>query len=172
MRRIETRLGSLVACWTEQGLYSLEFEKHAETLAGDSARISSGPLSDSRHQELVGSVEEYFESGEFRFDLVHLDFTGVTDFHQIVLRLCAEIVPGQTLTYGQLATLAGSPQAARAVGGAMAKNRWPLLIPCHRVVGASGKLTGYSGTGGVDTKAWLLEHEQVAKKMKTGLLAL
>ena len=66
---------------------------------------------------------------------------------------------GETLTYGQLAKLAGSPHAARAVGGAMARNRWPLIVPCHRVVGSSGKLTGYSGEGGLKTKHWLLEHE-------------
>jgi O-6-methylguanine DNA methyltransferase len=127
---------------------------------------------DYQHQELLEAVEGYFDSGEFCFDLGQLDFAGVTDFHQKVLRLCAEIEPGHTLTYGQLAARAGSPLAARAVGGAMAKNRWPLLIPCHRVVGSTGKLTGYSGTGGVGTKAWLLEHEQVAKSMENGFVGL
>ncbi|MEM8736472.1 MAG: MGMT family protein, partial [Planctomycetota bacterium] len=65
-----------------------------------------------------------------------------------------------TMTYGALAKAVGRPNAARAVGGAMAKNRWPLLIPCHRVLGASGKLTGYSGVGGIETKRRLLEHER------------
>jgi len=75
------------------------------------------------------------------------------------LTLCHAIPVGETRTYGQLAKLAGSPHAARAVGGAMARNRWPLIVPCHRVVGSSGKLTGYSGEGGLKTKHWLLEHE-------------
>jgi O-6-methylguanine DNA methyltransferase len=180
-RQIETRLGILLACWTEKGLHSCQFETSSEMRNEGFERNLSGPTEnalqiadkevDYQHQELLEAVEGYFDSGEFCFDLGQLDFAGVTDFHQKVLRLCAEIEPGHTLTYGQLAARAGSPLAARAVGGAMAKNRWPLLIPCHRVVGSTGKLTGYSGTGGVGTKAWLLEHEQVAKSMKTGLLA-
>lgn len=101
----------------------------------------------------------YFETGELTWSLDHLDWTGVSEFHREVLTLCHAIPLGETLTYGQLAKLAGSPHAARAVGGAMARNRWPLIIPCHRVVGSSGKLTGYSGEGGLKTKHWLLEHE-------------
>ncbi len=73
----------------------------------------------------------------------------------MVLRRCAKIRRGEFMTYGQLAAAVGNPQAARAVGQVMARNRWPLIVPCHRVVGHSGKLTGYSGIGGTDTKLWL-----------------
>ncbi len=109
--------------------------------------------------KLTDAVDTYFETGEMRWSLDHLDWAGVSEFHREVLRLCHAIPVGETLTYGQLAKLAGSPHAARAVGGAMARNRWPLIVPCHRVVGSSGKLTGYSGEGGLKTKHWLLEHE-------------
>ena len=109
--------------------------------------------------KLNDALDTYFDTGELLWSLEQLDWMGVSEFHREVLKLCHAIPVGETLTYGQLARLAGSPQAARAVGGAMARNRWPLIVPCHRVVGSSGKLTGYSGEGGLKTKHWLLEHE-------------
>ena len=83
----------------------------------------------------------------------------VTDFQRRVLQQCRRIPYGRTLTYGELAAKAGFPGAARPVGGVMAGNRVPLVIPCHRVVGSSGSLRGYSGAGGVATKQRLLELE-------------
>jgi len=155
---IASPVGSLQASWSEDGLFALAFAKFADpSAASDDSemprrlRVLCGKLTDI--------LESYFETGELEWSLDHLDWVGVSDFHRDVLRLCHGIPAGETWTYGQLAKLAGSPQAARAVGGAMARNRWPLIIPCHRVVGSSGKLTGYSGEGGTKTKHWLLEHE-------------
>ena len=89
-----------------------------------------------------------------------MDISWATEFQQAVLKACCKIEAGKTMTYGELAEQAGYPQAARAVGAVMAKNPIPLLIPCHRVVGRNGALTGYSGTGGVAMKQRLLKHEQ------------
>lgn len=83
-------------------------------------------------------------------------------FYQAVWKACAAIPKGQVRTYGWLARRLGKPGAARAVGQALSKNPFAPLIPCHRVVGADGRLTGYTGTGGVHAKRRLLIKEGVA----------
>ena len=93
-------------------------------------------------------------------DLVELD--SVPPFHRRVLEACRTIPFGQTVTYRELAALAGNPNAARAVGGAMAHNPLPLVIPCHRVVGSSGSLGGFSTPGGTALKRRLLKLEAKA----------
>lgn len=85
----------------------------------------------------------------------------VPPFHRKVYMALCKVPPGKVVTYAELARRAGSPRAARAVGTAMAKNPWPVIIPCHRVVAGNGKLGGYSGRGGVATKRQLLELEGV-----------
>ncbi len=82
-----------------------------------------------------------------------------TPFSQAVWRACAEIPAGETRTYGWIAKKIGKPQAARAVGRALGANPFAPEIPCHRVVGSTGALTGYSGRGGTETKKRLLEME-------------
>ncbi len=165
---IASPVGSLQAAWREDGLYALSFLRPSQaefTYEPVEADRNRTELTDMPRRirvlqsKLTDELSTYFETGELTWSLNHLDWTGVSEFHRAVLKLCHAIPVGETLTYGQLARLAGSPHAARAVGGAMARNRWPLIVPCHRVVGSSGKLTGYSGEGGLKTKHWLLEHE-------------
>jgi len=93
-----------------------------------------------------------------RFD-VDFDLQGVTDFQRRVLDACATIDYGETLTYGRLASLVNRPRAARAVGGAMARNPLPLVIPCHRVVASGNRLGGFSAEHGVSLKLRLLAME-------------
>ncbi len=157
---IKTPVGNLQAVWTAGGkLHSCGFS--LENAGGDQRPFaeSASPLIQQRQQVLEDRIEDYFAHALFQWDLELLDWTAITAFNQRVLRACYDIPLGETQTYGQLASRAGSPRGARAVGSAMARNRWPLLIPCHRVVGSSGQLTGYSGTGGLETKRWLLELE-------------
>ena len=90
---------------------------------------------------------------------LQLEMSGMTPFQERVLSACREIPWGQTLTYGQLAERAGSPGASRAVGNVMANNRFPLIIPCHRVVARNG-LGGFSAPEGTDLKRRLLENER------------
>ena len=80
-------------------------------------------------------------------------------FHQAVWKACAEIPRGEVRTYGWIAKRVGKPGAARAVGQALGKNPFAPTVPCHRVVGADGRLTGYSGPGGVARKRRLLNAE-------------
>lgn len=86
-----------------------------------------------------------------------------TPFSQSVWKACAEIPAGETRTYGWIAQRIGKPAAARAVGRALGSNPFAPMIPCHRVVGSDGKLTGYSGRGGTETKRRML-----AQEAKTG----
>jgi len=91
---------------------------------------------------------------------VVVDPTGWTTFRHRVYQQCRKIPAGSTCTYQQLAAMAGSPKASRAVGAAMASNRVPLVIPCHRVVSAGGDLRGFSAPGGLETKRMLLQLER------------
>jgi methylated-DNA-[protein]-cysteine S-methyltransferase len=153
---ITTPLGPFQAIWSDNGLLTFEFERSHNSDQNVACSTKSLP---EQAQVLNQAVAQFFRTGEFEWDLDLLDWTGVSDFNQQVLRGCYQIPCGQTLTYGQLAAKVGSPQAARAVGLAMKRNRWPLLIPCHRVVGSNGKLVGYSGVGGLVTKRRLLDLE-------------
>ena len=105
------------------------------------------------------AVEGYFHGELTAFDTVCVH-TGGTFFQQRVWSALREIPAGTTCTYGELAKRVGNPQGARAVGLANARNPIALVIPCHRIIGANGKLTGYAG--GIERKRWLLEHEGFA----------
>ena len=91
---------------------------------------------------------------------VDLDFTGIEPFALKVYALSRAIKPGQTRTYGDLAIELGDRAYAQAVGRALGANPFPIIVPCHRIMGAGGKLTGFSAGGGVNTKLKLLEIEK------------
>ena len=103
-------------------------------------------------------LEEYFVRTRTTFDLP-LDPSG-TAFQRRVWDALRAIPYGTTTSYGELARRLGDPSATRAVGGANGKNPIPIIVPCHRVVGARGELTGFGG--GLNRKRWLLEHEGAA----------
>ncbi len=92
-------------------------------------------------------------------DLKNLDLSWATDFQKRVYREMVKIKPGKTMSYAELAEKIGVPKAYRAVASACARNRLPLLIPCHRVVASNGGLGGYSAEGGLKMKKYLLELE-------------
>ena len=104
-------------------------------------------------------LAEYFAGRRQAFE-VPLDLSGWPPFTRKILEELCKVPYGATLTYGELAARAGAPRAARAVGQAMAANPLPIVIPCHRVVAADGRLGGYSGGAGLPTKQWLLAFEQ------------
>jgi O-6-methylguanine DNA methyltransferase len=88
-----------------------------------------------------------------------LDWSPVTAFQRRVLEVVAAIPSGSNMTYGEVARSIGKPAASRAVGAAIGSNPWPVLVPCHRVIGSSGKLTGFSAPGGIETKRRMLALE-------------
>jgi methylated-DNA-[protein]-cysteine S-methyltransferase len=110
--------------------------------------------------EIIARVQNHL-AGRMQ-DFVDLPFAWdrVTDFQRSVYQAALRIGPGETATYGYLARVIGQPPAAsRAVGTALGQNPWPLLVPCHRFIGANGKMTGFSAPGGIQTKLRLLALE-------------
>jgi methylated-DNA-[protein]-cysteine S-methyltransferase len=126
---------------------------------GDKGRGGEGSAEEEKLlRRLEEQLREYALGQRRSFD-VNLRCRG-TPFQQQVWQALGEIPYGERRTYGQISAAIGRPGAARAVGAACAANEILLLIPCHRVVGAQGALTGFSARGGVDTKRCLLELEQ------------
>jgi len=112
------------------------------------------------NEKLARRLGAYASGRADDFRDVAIDPGPQTKFQSRVILACRQIPCGETLTYSELAAAAGYPGAARAVGNCMAANRIPLVVPCHRVVGADGRLRGYSGPGGLRTKLRLLEIER------------
>lgn len=107
-------------------------------------------------RDVVRQLEEYFAGQRQEFEL-DLALVG-TEFQRRVWAAMRGIGYGRTVTYGEIAAQIGMPTASRAVGAAIGRNPVSIVVPCHRVVGSSGKLTGYSG--GLERKQWLLDHER------------
>jgi methylated-DNA-[protein]-cysteine S-methyltransferase len=154
----DTPVGSLLVGVTDRGLCRISFdaepEHHLESLArlyGPRVLRSAKPV-----ERLRRELDEYFEGRRHEFEL-ELDLRFVPAYHRQVLDELARVEYGRTTTYGALAALTGKPRAARAVGTVMNRNPIPIVLPCHRVIGASGNLTGYGG--GLDRKELLLRLE-------------
>ena len=114
---------------------------------------------DPQHPVVKSTLDqlgEYFNGARTAFD-VSLDLRG-TEFQVATWKSLAEIPFGKTISYGEQAALIGRPKAVRAVGGANGRNPVAIVLPCHRVIGANGSLTGFGG--GIAVKQWLLQHEQ------------
>lgn len=109
-------------------------------------------------------LQRYFKGERIEFNDVPVDLGSLTEFRCSVLAATRNLMYGDVCSYGQLARLCGSPRAARAIGGALAVNPVPVIIPCHRVAGADGRLTGFSAPGGENTKMALLKMEGVEFK--------
>ena len=155
---VDSPIGPLFVVASTRGLASISFnsdpEDQLERLAKVAGRaILRSPRSvDAARREL----DEYFGGRRRIFDLT-LDLRALPPFTVSVLHQLARVPYGETTTYGALAAAVGRPRAARAVGTVMNRNRIPIVLPCHRVVGASGDLVGYAG--GLDRKITLLELE-------------
>jgi methylated-DNA-[protein]-cysteine S-methyltransferase len=126
---------------------------------GETAHDGRGPATVRR------AFDAYFDGDLRALDALETDARG-TPFQQSVWRALRTIPAGRTETYGAVARRIGRPAAVRAVGLANGKNPTPVIVPCHRVIGADGKLTGFGG--GLDKKAWLLHHESVSGAIPFG----
>ncbi|QDU25757.1 Methylated-DNA--protein-cysteine methyltransferase [Anatilimnocola aggregata] len=148
---IDSPLGQLFAQGSEQFVTGLYLPDHKGWQGADiDCQQSDAPFAALREQ-----LAEYFAGERQQFD-VALQLLG-TPFQQRVWQELVRIPFGETITYGELARRVGQPTAARAVGHANGRNPISILVPCHRVIGTSGKLTGYAG--GVERKEWLLAWE-------------
>ncbi len=142
----QTPIGELGLLGSDEGVSSIFFEGHRVDPDGGCAVLD----------EACRQLAAYFAGDLLEFDLA-LDLRG-TDFQRSCWLALASIPYGQTVSYGEQARRLGlGPAAARAVGAANGQNPLPIVLPCHRVIGADGSLTGFGG--GLDTKRFLLEHE-------------
>lgn len=152
-------VGLLTLVASEAGLRAILWD------GDDPARAGLGPAPDSETgpgaaspvlEEACRQLDDYFAGRRTTFELP-LDLSG-TEFQQAAWRALAAIPFGETRSYAQQAARLGRPAAFRAVGAANGRNPVSIVLPCHRVVGSDGSLTGFAG--GIETKRWLLEHEQ------------
>ena len=149
-RVIATPIGDLTVVASARGIRAVLWGGDGGAGGGDSEPAASEHLGNA-----VSQLEEYFRGERRHFDLA-LDVQG-TEFQRLVWGELERIPFGQTRSYGEIAEAIGRPPAARAVGAATGRNPAPILVPCHRVVGASGALTGFAG--GMEAKRALLTHE-------------
>jgi len=154
-KTIDSPVGRIKLVASDKGLAAILWEND------DPHRVHFDHLTeDENHPALLETereLQEYF-NGHRRLFSMKLDFSG-TEFQKKVWTALLTIPWGETRTYGQIARQIGKPKAARAVGAANGKNPVSIIAPCHRVIGASGKLTGYAG--GLENKALLLKLEKV-----------
>ena len=148
-----TPIGRCAISWNDAGLTGFDLPEAAPTSEAEQSLPAEFSAVINRVQRhLAGELQDF---ADLRFD-----FDIMPPFHVAVLRATVAVKPGQTRTYGEIARNMGHPtSASRAVGSALGANRWPLLIPCHRIVSADGKMTGFSGPGGISTKLRLLRIE-------------
>lgn len=164
INRITTPLGPMFVCATEHGICLLEFvdRRMLETEFKDLQRLLKANIisGENKHiKQVRAEIKEYFDGTRKTFD-VQLETPG-TDFQKSVWNSLHHIEYGTTTTYQKQAEMINNPKAIRAVASANGYNRVAIIIPCHRVIGKNGKMTGYGG--GIERKKWLIDHEETYK---------
>ena len=161
----QSPLGPMTLAATDQGLAGLWFDDQRHLppeLSGpaqDQPQVQSIWRTDASHpvlRETSRQLADYFAGRRDHFDLP-LDLAGGTGFQQAVWQALLGIAQGETASYGDIASRIGKPAAVRAVGAAVGRNPVSIIVPCHRVIGSNGSLTGYAG--GLDRKTALLKLE-------------
>ncbi len=162
----ETDLGDCGIAWSESGLTGVQLPDKTKALSEARMRKVDaeqwdGALPDDVHRAVV-LLTEYAAGKPVDFLKLALDFSMIDTFERAIYDALRKVERGQTVTYGELAQRAGwSSGAAQSVGRAMARNPWPVIVPCHRVLAAGNKAGGFSAPGGLKTKEKLLAMEGV-----------
>ncbi|HWR38785.1 MAG TPA: MGMT family protein [Patescibacteria group bacterium] len=155
---LKTDWGTVASVWSETGLWELSFPREDTAAALADIQVvdvrEAAEPQDEWPAVLEKELQLYFRGFPADFSGIPLDWRHYTPFQAAVLRHTQAIPSGTVATYGQVAREVGYPRAARAVGGALHINRTPLVIPCHRVIGSGGALTGFGG--GLEMKQALL----------------
>ena len=155
-RWLDSPFGRLLISGDDTGLRSIFFDREGRRCTPGSDWIRD----DASHAEAVRQLGAYFEGRLKEFDLALAPHG--TEFQLEVWRALVEIPYGETASYAEIAARIGRPEAVRAVGAANGANPLPIVVPCHRVIGADGSLTGYGG--GLDLKASLLALERAVTR--------
>lgn len=162
----ETSLGWMGVVWTKSGICRFFLGEESEAAvreriaaASPSAKqeIPAGPLAD-----IEDRVRSYADGEAVELDDLPVDLAEVGFSDRCIYERLRRVARGQVMTYGEMARETDAPSGARGVGQAMARNPVPLIIPCHRVVGADGRLVGFAAHGGVEAKARMLAMEGAA----------
>ena len=153
---INTPVGKILLTKKQDILHTISFPKKAGQLIPD----SSWEEDKNKFSREIQEISDYF-SGKLK-TFSNIPLPKGTDFQQRIWKALLDIPYGSTKSYQEIATAAGSPKGARAAGNALNINPLPIIIPCHRVIGANGSLTGFGG--GLPTKKYLLELEQKFSK--------
>ncbi|MDO7881524.1 methylated-DNA--[protein]-cysteine S-methyltransferase [Salinibacterium soli] len=155
--RTDSPLGRLEITADDEAITTLAIEREGRLPWEHLPERSSTLLESARSQ-----LAEYFAGERRDFDLpVRL---GGTEFQRSVWAELSALPFGGVLSYGEIGLATGRPTAGRAVGGAVGANPVPIIVPCHRVLGADKRITGYSAGAGIPTKTWLLDHEGIAHR--------
>ncbi len=153
-------IGVCGIAWNEHGVTAIQLPEggDARTRARLTARhpeaVESTPPKEIQHA--IGGIVSLMDGKRTDLTDIALDYGGVPDFHHRVYEFIRSIPAGKTLTYGDVANILGMPGGAQAVGQAMGRNPFPIIVPCHRVLAAGGKDGGFSARGGVATKRRML----------------
>ena len=160
----DTAIGACAVAWGGRGLIGVQLPEASE--AGTGARLRRR-FPDAREASPPPPVQRALEGIVALLDgepvdlaAVALDMAGVPPFDRRVYEVARTILPGATLAYGDIAARLGAPGEARAVGQALGRNPFPLVVPCHRVLAAGGRIGGFSANGGIATKLRLLSIER------------
>jgi O-6-methylguanine DNA methyltransferase len=169
----DTAVGRCGIVWGERGIVGLQLPEGGDEKARArvARRFPSAAESEPPAEvaEAIKLIVTLLEGKPSDLSEIRLDMDRIGDFEQRVYVIARTIPPGRTLTYGDIATKLGDKLAARDVGQAMGKNPFPIVVPCHRVVAANGKLGGFSANGGVKTKLKLLAIEGTLAGSQLGL---
>jgi len=159
----DTAIGRCGLAWGERGVAGVQLpeagerETRARMLQRFPAAGEAAPPPEVKR--VIHRIAALLRGEVSDLSAIALDMDEVPAFHRRVYEAARDIPPGMTLSYGDIAARAGAPGAARAVGQALGRNPFPIIVPCHRVLAAGGKVGGFSAAGGVTTKLRLLEIE-------------
>jgi methylated-DNA-[protein]-cysteine S-methyltransferase len=154
----DTELGTCAVRWTEEGIASVRLpSSRTDTLP----RIADAAAVPDDVRAAIAAITEVLAGRSRDLRFVALDQREIDAWRREVYAATRAVMPGTTATYGEIARATGrtDPEAARDVGAALARNPFPIVVPCHRVLGVNGKLTGFSAPGGLATKRRMLELE-------------
>jgi methylated-DNA-[protein]-cysteine S-methyltransferase len=159
----DTAIGACGIAWGERGVIGLWLpDADRAALRRRIARRlprAGEARPDDEVRGAIAAIADLFAGGRPDFSGVRLDMDGVPDFDRRVYEAARRVPPGETVTYGELAARLGDRSAAREVGGALSRNPFPIVVPCHRVLAAGGRNGGFSAPGGVSTKLRILQIE-------------
>lgn len=158
-----TALGQCGIAWSEAGVMGVQLPEANESAARTRLQRRHPQAAETAPppsvQAAMAGVVRLLAGEPEDLQFVRLDLAGLPELHRRIYAVVRAIPPGKTLTYGEVARAVGEPRAAQAVGQAMGRNPCPIVMPCHRVLGADGKMGGFTAPGGVATKRRLLEIE-------------